>query len=282
MLDSAPHTPSTSAWRDSLATLIQRHVNVSLPVAQTSVDATLSILGSVAERRRERLRARIEKELDDVAAEYCLSKFSATVFKQQAAKAIFQSGEEGARVRAWVFQRINGGAHRAVNKGSVYSPWQMKCPILVPNLEARPFWEGAVLTDKLPWVSKLEALFPLIREEFLALRTQAAAGGFQPYRAPTWTQNAPEERPSSENEQCQKNTRDDDCDIGARAHDRGSWNVFYLWLHNIDFSEHRKLCPATSGVWTAWSRCMCPMELKVITCAGHAHSCFLTALDDFL
>lgn len=240
-----------------MATLIHRHVNVSLPVAHASADATMRTLDSIVHRGREKMRSRIDQELDEVAAEYCLSKFSATVFKQQAAKAIFHSGEEGARVRAWVFQRINGGAHRAVNRGSVYSPWQMKCPILVPSLEARPFWEGAKLREKLPWVTALEALYPRIREEFLSLRKQqAAAGGFQPYRAPTWTQNAnaPGEGLSSESEQRlthekdQQNDAGDECDvIGTSAHDRGSWNVFYLWLHNIDFSEHRKLCPTTSG-----------------------------------
>jgi hypothetical protein len=41
------------------------------------------------------------------------------VFQQQARRAIFESGAGGARLRGWLFQRINGGAHRRRNEGTV-------------------------------------------------------------------------------------------------------------------------------------------------------------------
>lgn len=32
------------------------------------------------------------------------------------------------------------------------------------------------------------------------------------------------------------------------GHDAGDWNVFYLFLHNMDFAANRKLCPATCSL----------------------------------
>lgn len=33
--------------------------------------------------------------------------------------------------------------------------------------------------------------------------------------------------------------------LGSVGHDAGDWNVFYLFLHNVDFAANRALCPQT-------------------------------------
>jgi aspartate beta-hydroxylase len=33
--------------------------------------------------------------------------------------------------------------------------------------------------------------------------------------------------------------------LGSVGHDAGDWNVFYLFLHNVDFRANRALCPKT-------------------------------------
>ena len=114
----------------AIVPLVETHVRPSpLQLARASVDATLRVVLQNSSNRREaeaeaeaarrviaerqaRMRAQIDSELDTVAAEFCLSKFSAAVFQQKIRKCIFESGDNGARIRAWIFQRINGGARR--------------------------------------------------------------------------------------------------------------------------------------------------------------------------
>lgn len=39
--------------------------------------------------------------------------------------------------------------------------------------------------------------------------------------------------------------------LGSLGHDTGDWNVFYLFLHNVDFAANRALCPETVTAITA-------------------------------
>ena len=106
------------------------------------------------------------------------------------------------------------------------SPWQKGCPGLIPGLRSLPFWEAPALrAESLPWVAKLEGSFEAIRAELLALRGKNA---FRPYRAP-----------SSANATAAQDG------IGSISHDAGEWNVYYLFLHNMDFAENRAHCPET-------------------------------------
>ena len=52
--------------------------------------------------------------------------------------------------------------------------------------------------------------------------------GFQPYRAPSWASK--------------RQAKDG---VGSISHDAGNWNVYYLYLHNVDFQENRDRCPKT-------------------------------------
>ena len=55
----------------------------------------------------------------------------------------------------------------------------------------------------------------MIKEELISLR---AKKGFQPYRGPSWTSKIPA-----------------DDGIGHLSHDKGDWNVYYLYLHELKF-----------------------------------------------
>lgn len=90
-----------------------------------------------------------------------------------------------------------------------YHPRQMGCCDLVPGLSLRGWWER----DMLPWVFELESKASIIREELLELRSMT---GFQPYRSPNYASKiaAPDQ-------------------IGSLGTDAGTWNVFYLYLHDI-------------------------------------------------
>jgi len=72
----------------------------------------------------------------------------------------------------------------------------------------------------------LQEQAPVIREELLKLRE---TGGFQPYRSPAYAN--------------EKNLAPDK--IGSLGTDNGSWNVFYLYLHDIKFDENCAKVPET-------------------------------------
>lgn len=72
---------------------------------------------------------------------------------------------------------------------------------------------------------KLEEKAPIIRDELLKLREQR---GFQPYRSPAYAN--------------QKNLAPD---VGSLGTDAGSWNVYYLYLHDLEFNDNCSKVPET-------------------------------------
>lgn len=90
-----------------------------------------------------------------------------------------------------------------------YHPRQLGCPDLVPGLSLKGWWDR----EEFSWILKLESKAEIIRQELLHLRSEA---GFQPYRSPAYaSKNIPEDK------------------IGSLGNDSGTWNVFYLYLHDI-------------------------------------------------
>ncbi|RHY95049.1 hypothetical protein DYB35_013545 [Aphanomyces astaci] len=108
------------------------------------------------------------------------------------------------------------------------SPWQYGCPSLLPGLRSRPVWDEDMRTT-FPWIHALEAAFPTIRDELLALKNDPST--FQPYRAPSWA-----------------GVKQADDGIGSISHDAGDWNVYYLHLHDVDYAANRRRCPVTTAV----------------------------------
>ena len=112
--------------------------------------------------------------------------------------------------------KMNG--HRMPEK---YHPRQLGCPDLVPGLSLKAWWDR----EEFQWIAKLEQYAPMIREELIALREQK---GFQPYRSPAYAS---------------KNVSPDQ--IGSLGNDAGTWNVFYLFLHDIKFEDNCAKVPNT-------------------------------------
>ncbi|OMJ90838.1 hypothetical protein SteCoe_6707 [Stentor coeruleus] len=121
---------------------------------------------------------------------------------------------EVARVRFWLLNKIN--------KKQMIPPHerQIGCPDIVPGIRASPWWDNS----EFPWIDKVNECFEDIRNELLALYSK---GGFQPYRGPSWATGIPAP------------------DIGNQSHDRGDWNVFYLYLHGMEFNDNIAKCPKT-------------------------------------
>lgn len=69
---------------------------------------------------------------------------------------------------------------------------------------------------------------PTIREELLKLREK---NGFQPYRGPSWIS--------------QNKAKDG---VGYESIDSGSWNVYYLFLHDIKFDSNIEQCQKTVDI----------------------------------
>ena len=118
---------------------------------------------------------------------------------------------------------------------------QSGCPNIIPGLRAQPFWD----TSAFPWVQELEASFPDIRDEFLALRDcynpsstvstsgeieETSASPFQHYRSPATSDSSSKDH------------------LGALSTDKGDWNVCYLHLHGMDFEGNLQKCPKTAAV----------------------------------
>lgn len=157
-----------------------------------------------------RVRARLARVLD----EYCLSALGKSVAMAYISK--LADDDDMIRVRRWWL--------RVMNNQELVAPadtpsWQVGCPEILEGLRARPVWlaDGWNETE-LAWARNLEANADAIRSEVLALRE-----GFQPYRSPS--------------------------QHGAQSStDAGAWNVYYLDLHGVDFSENRARCPLTCAI----------------------------------
>lgn len=79
-----------------------------------------------------------------------------------------------------------------------------------------------------PWIKVFEDNFEAIKQEVLNLRSES---GFQPYRAPTWTL---------------ENKAEDG--VGTEGTDRGKWNIFYLFLHDVKYDDNCKKVPLTVSI----------------------------------
>jgi aspartate beta-hydroxylase len=125
-----------------------------------------------------------------------------------------QSCDSVSRLREWLLRKINKSPIPPPH------PRQLGCPDLIPSLRASPWWD----VSEFSWVPEVEAYYNDIREELVALYRK---GGFQPYRGPSWATGiiAP--------------------DIGKQSHDSGDWNVFYLYLHGLEFDDNISKCPKT-------------------------------------
>ena len=168
------------------------------------------------EDREDQTERRIMSMLRTYFKSYGLSPFGLEIALHWIRRAATDDTGRLNRVKEWSLMILNS---KIFPKG--ISDWQKGCPSLFPGLRSCPKWK----TSEFPWIARLEAAFPIIKEELLALKGQR---GFQPYRAPSWASK----------QQAQDG-------IGSISHEGGDWNVFYLFLHNMDFKMNRNKCPKT-------------------------------------
>lgn len=166
----------------------------------------------------------IEGKLRELVRSWGLSTFSERIALHGIERFLSSDSDRDTyrHLRMWVVLQLN---QRRVRPDDC-SSWQVGCPEIIPQLRATPVWNCVEFS----WIKKLESNFAIIKEELLALRN-CPTSGFQPYRAPSWASDI--------------KAKDG---LGSTGHDAGDWNVFYLFLHNVNFQANRELCPKTTAL----------------------------------
>jgi len=118
-------------------------------------------------------------------------------------------------LRDWLLRQVSPSLKR--NK-EVFSPWQIGCPDLIPGLTPRAVWHLPNV------VALIESRAPSLIQELENSKNKQV---FQPYRAPNWVNP---DRIAQDG-------------MGSLGHDSGEWNVCYLYLHNVNFSQNCELFP---------------------------------------
>jgi len=171
---------------------------------------------NTTEQEEKALEEKVISKLQGLYNEYYLSdfqKFAVTKFiKENIAN---KDNAQVERVRDWLFAKMN-----KQKVPSIY-PLQKGCPDIIPGLTATPWWDN----KSFPWMKEIEANYEVIKQELLNLKNQK---GFQPYRGPSWVSKI--------------KAKDG---VGTVSTDSGDWNVFYLFLHDMKFTENCKKCPKT-------------------------------------
>jgi aspartate beta-hydroxylase len=182
--------------------------------------------------------------LGKMLAEMGLSRFSTSIAIQYLSSRLNDASGQGfermKRVISYLLDELNQRSNTSRRKHSSETTldgapidWQRGCPNLISGLRAIPVWDHRSICteEEFPWLSSLEAAAPDVLEELNNLRGKRS---FQPYRAPSssssveGTESAPEDS------------------LGSIATDTGEWNVSYLHLHGMDFSDNLAKCPKTA------------------------------------
>jgi len=162
----------------------------------------------------------IWKRVEDVLREFALSRLGMAAAKKWVKMMGDPKNKDLDRLRGWLLNKVNGR-----NRAPPQSPWQSGCPEIFADLRAKPVWGS----NDAPFVKPFEENFEAIRDELLALRSQR---GFQPLKIPNWASKS--------------NSIASPDGSGSVSHDKGDWNVFYLFLHEVQFPENLERCPVTA------------------------------------
>lgn len=158
-------------------------------------------------------KAKLMNKLDEFYQEYYLSEFQKFAVGKFIKDKISDPKEEKVdRLREWLIYKLN-------KKRPPGHKDQMGCPEIIPKLMAKPFYGK----EDFPWIAEIEANYEKIKEEVIALRGEK---GFQPYRGPSWISDI--------------KAKDG---VGRKSTDSGEWNVYYLKLHNLKFTENCEKLP---------------------------------------
>jgi aspartate beta-hydroxylase len=149
-------------------------------------------------------------------SDYLLSEIQSMAAFKFIKDKFLSNSTDAEHVKKWVLMKIN-------NKSlpDVYDKMQLGCPDLVPGLTIKNFWDPREFS----WIGELVSNINTIKEELIELRN---TNGFQPYKSPAYASDIK----SKDN-------------LGSYAHDKGEWNVFYLFLHDLKFEDNCAKCPKT-------------------------------------
>ncbi|OQS07190.1 aspartyl/Asparaginyl beta-hydroxylase, partial [Thraustotheca clavata] len=170
-------------------------------------------------------KAALEKRLRQLTEAWGLTPLGRNVAFLWLTKAATDTTGDLLRLRKWTVMQLN---KQQTPRTCEISTWQIGCPSLFPGLQTEAVWH-LELQNTFPWIRLLEEAYPAIKNELLSLRADPT--GFQPYRAPSWA-----------------GIKQASDGIGSISHDAGDWNVFYLYLHDVDYSFNRTRCPVTTSV----------------------------------
>src|SRR3990167_5818665 len=176
---------------------------------------SFSIRSESQKTRDESFQETLLSRVDDLYKEYYLSD----LLRAAAGNFIMSTIENTSntkrdRVRQWLYMKLTN--RRIISD----LHFQKGCPGIIPKLRAKPWWG----VEDFPWIKTFEKKFLEIKEEVLALKDKS---GFQPYRTPTWMYND-----SKAND-----------GVGAEGTSKGSWNLFYLFLHEVRYEENIAMVP---------------------------------------
>ena len=174
--------------------------------------------------REDEVHKRLDRVLLD---EFGLGEFGRKIVKAWVRKMVSQ-GEDGnlSRLKGWFVLLVNGTLRPPRQSVCKY---QAGCPEIIPELTARPFWTVRDSPIVEECIEKLTRGIDSIRDELLVAMKQKL---FQPYRAPTWVNP----------------NRIANDGVGSLGHDQGDWNVIYLYLHNVDFTDNQAHFPKTMAI----------------------------------
>ena len=164
------------------------------------------------------------RKIERVLAEFALSRLGMAAARKWVKLMADPKNEELSRLRDWLLMRVNGK-----QRAAPLSSWQSGCPEIFKGLRAKHVWDTS--DPECAFLKPFEENFPAIRDELLALRNQR---GFQPLKLPNWASKT--------------NTIASPDGSGSVSHDKGDWNVFYLYLHEVHFPENLERCPVTKGL----------------------------------
>lgn len=158
------------------------------------------------------------KKIKEIFNEYMLNDIQSIAAFNYIKHIFVNKSNQTDRLREWILLKVNN--HKYPKN---ISNFQIGCPDVCPLISVKPFHNP----EDYPFIKELISNINIIKEEVINLKS-IESNGFQPYKSPKGYSNL------SSND-----------GIGSLANDSGSWNVFYLFLHELRFDSNCRLCPKT-------------------------------------
>ena len=157
--------------------------------------------------------------LGDIFKEYMLSDIQSMAAFNFVKQVFVKKDDNTCRVREWILNKIN---NKEIPKDC--SKFQIGCPDICPNITIKAFHDYKNFDFIIQFLENIE----VIKEELINIRNISNLSGFQQYKSP---------------KSC--SSIDSKDGIGSLAHDKGDWNVYYLFLHELKFEKNCESCPKT-------------------------------------